>query len=245
MKIYKTATQADYDALMIELEEKGYKWPSLEKPTHSDNFKKYGKDTYIYDESGVLSFSDGYYFKAYCSNETLIEYKVKGENMIQEVESDLQEAKSSAKKLIEKIDEYLETSKPKFKVGDYVTVDVNGRKIITKIDELTENKAEAHGLWYDESKNIVKQDFWYLSIGNIFNHSTPEEIAEYESALTFHKHGRKPFEVKKGDLIRTPSEKIDLVWYPENYKKEEFLDYGWKLLKTAEEFNEWIGADDE
>ena len=56
------------------------------------------------------------------------------------VEADLQEAKSSAKKLIEKIDEYLETLKPKFKVGDYVTVDVNDRKIIAKIDALRENK---------------------------------------------------------------------------------------------------------
>ena len=81
------------------------------------------------------------------------------------VEADLKEAKSSAKKLIEKIDEYLETlkPKPKFKVGDYVTVDVNGRKIITKIDELRENKKEAHGLWYDKTKVNVKRDYWFLT----------------------------------------------------------------------------------
>ena len=76
-------------------------------------------------------------------------------------------------------------------------------------------------------------------------HATPEEIAEYKVALNFHKHGREPFEVKKGDLIRTPSEKITFILNPENYKKEEFLDYGWKLLKTAEEVNEWLGDDDE
>ena len=49
------------------------------------------------------------------------------------VEADLQEAKSSAKKLIEKIDEYLESLKPEFKVGDYVTVDVNDRKKLQKL----------------------------------------------------------------------------------------------------------------
>ena len=76
-------------------------------------------------------------------------------------------------------------------------------------------------------------------------YATPSEIAEYEVALTFHKHGRKPFEVKDGDLIMTPNEKITLIWYSENYTKEEFLDYGWEFLKTVEEVNEWIGADDE
>ena len=161
------------------------------------------------------------------------------------VEADLQEAKSSAKKLIEKIDEYLESQKPEFKVGDYITVDVNGRKIITKIDELRENKKEAHGLWYDKTKVNVKQDYWFLTKGNKFRYATPTEITEYEAALTFHKHGRNPFEVKKGDLIRTPSEKITLIWNPENFAKEDFLDYRWEFLKTDEEVGEWLGADDE
>ncbi len=320
MTVYHVETKEAYDELMIELEEKGRKWLGGVKPTQLDEFKNYDKDTYIYDESGVLSFSDGYYFKAFCSNETLIEYKVKGENMklyhtetqvdydalmieleekgykwlsgdkptsedywigdkedtciaisgkemtfgsiewhkkecpgipiikykakgekmAQEVESDLQEAKLSAKKLIEKIGEFLETLKPEFKVGDYATVDVNGRKIIAKIDELTEKKKMAHGLWYDESKNIVKQDFWFLSKGNIFDHSTPEEIAKYEVALTFHKHGRKPFEVKEGDLIEYPNGHNIMIYYPEIFSKVDFLNDGFKLVKTAEEVNEWL-----
>ena len=44
----------------------------------------------------------------------------------------LSEAKSSAKKLIENIDEYLESQKPKFKVGDYA---VELGKYITKIEK--------------------------------------------------------------------------------------------------------------
>ena len=80
MKLYHTETQVDYDELMIELEVKGCKWRNGKKPTHFDVFKAEGKDTYIYDESGVLSFSDGEYFKEWHSNETLIEYKAKGEN---------------------------------------------------------------------------------------------------------------------------------------------------------------------
>lgn len=81
MKVYHVETQGDYDALMIELEEKGCEWRCVEKPTKLDKFKIYGKDTYIYEEYGIISLSDGYYSKVYRNNETLIEYKARGEKM--------------------------------------------------------------------------------------------------------------------------------------------------------------------
>ena len=169
-----------------------------------------------------------------------------------ESEADLQEAKSAAKSLIEKIDEYLESQKHEFKVGDYVTVDVNGRTIIAKIDALRENKKEAHGLWYDKTKVNVKQDYWFLAEGNKFRHATPSEIEEYEVALTFHKHGRQPFEVKDGDLLRDDKGNIlisdDDIFSadsPKNLKKEYFIRGRYTFLKTAEELNEWLGVSDE
>ena len=271
MTVYHVETQGDYDALMIELEEKGCEWRWGEKPTQLDKFKIYGKDTYIYEEYGIISLSDGYYSKVYRNNETLIEYKAKGEDMTQEemkhnlqevafdisesiesfargtlaVEADLQEAKSSAKKLIEKIDEYLESQNPEFKVGDYVTVYVNGKEKIAKIDELTENNSKAHGLWYDRTLVNIKQDYWFPSGLNEFRHATPTEIAEYEVSLTFHKHGRKPFEVKEGDLIKYPNGQNIMIYHPDCFSKTDFLNDGFKLLKTAEEVNEWLGTDDE
>ena len=267
MKVYHVGTKEAYDALMIELEEKGYKWLSGREPTEFNYWEQNKEDSCVIISSKYITFMNIEQSKKQHPNTPIIEYKAKGENMkmTQEemkryflnesrdvsiaienfvvddstAEADLQEAKSAAKKLIEKIGEFLESRKPKFKVGDYATVEVSGRKIIAKIDELTENKA-AFGLWYDEPKNIVKQDFWFLTIGSIFKHSTPQEIAEYEVALTFHKHGRKPFELKEGDLIRTPSKKFTFILNPENYTKEEFLVYGWKFIKTAEEVNEWL-----
>ena len=162
------------------------------------------------------------------------------------VEADLREAKSSAKKLIEKIDDYLESLKPKFEVGDYVTVDVNGRTIITKIDELMENKKEAHGIWYDKTKVNVKQDYWFLTDGNKFRHATPEEIEEYKVALQFHKHGRKPFEVKKGDVVYLKGYDKNIFLDSGNiYKKHNFIDGDVVLVKTAEEVSEWLGVADE
>ena len=259
MIVYHVETQGDYDALMIELEEKGCEWRCRVKPTQLNKFKIYGKDTYIYEECDIISLSDGYYSKVYHSDETLIEYKVKGESMTQEemkhnlqeavesfargiseAEKDLQKAKSSAKKLIEKIDEYLESQNPEFKVGDYVTVYVNGKEKIAKIDELTENNSKAHGLWYDRTLENVKQDYWFTSGLNKFRHATPEEIEEYEVALTFHKHGRKPFEVKEGDIISySESDKI-FVDVPSFWDKEDFTSGDYTLVKTAEEYNEWI-----
>ena len=266
MTVYHVETKQAYDELMIELEEKGCKWVGGKKLTDFDEFSTYGIDTYVYDECCKISVSSGNYFKEHHSDEPVIEYKAKGENMTQEemkryflnesrnvsiaienfvvddstTENSLSKAKSSAKKLIEKIDEYLESQKPKFKVGDYVTVYVNGKEKIAKIDELTENNSKAHGLWYDRTLVNVKQDYWFTSGLNEFRHARPSEIAEYKAALTFHKHGRKPFELKKGDLIKKPSGNFTFILNPENYTKEDFLKYGWEFRSPVEEVNEWL-----
>lgn len=130
---------------------------------------------------------------------------------------------------------------PEFKVGDYV-IEQNGI-IISKIGEVL--NGDFWGSYYKKINNYFSNLGGNILVKDIERHATPEEIAEYESALIFHKHGREPFEVKEGDLIRTPSKKITFILNSENYTKEEFLDYGWEFLKTAEEVNEWLGADDE
>lgn len=157
---------------------------------------------------------------------------------LQEVEADLKEAKSSAKKLIEKIDEYLESLKPKFKVGDYVTDTSDDDPFICKIEEFEGN--DILGRWYCVSKKYFDKLLGLpISTSRL---STPEEIAEYESALTFHKHGRKPFEVKGGDILGDDEGNIFFVVSPSNWKKEYFTSRHYTFLKTAEEYNEWLGV---
>ena len=266
MKIYHVETQQDYDALMSELKVKGYKWLSGREPIEKNYWEQNKESSCVIILSKYIVFMNIEQSKKKYPNIPIIEYKAKGENMTQEkikqeleeilhdasvavsfglkdistAEADLLEAKSAANRLIENIDEFLETLKPKFKVGDYVTVYVNGKEKIAKIDELTENNSKAHGLWYDRTLVNFKQDYWYSSGLNEFRHATPEEISEYEVALTFYKHGRKPFELKQCDLIRTPSEKFTLILNPENYTKEDFLFYGWEFRSPAEEVNEWL-----
>ena len=136
---------------------------------------------------------------------------------------------------------------PEFKVGDIVASKIfaDGSFGLVRLNEdLTNHFTSVDGFWYikrdcavrDESLGVFKKDT---------RHATPKEVAEYESALIFHKHGRKPFEVKKGDLVRTPREKFTFIWNPEYYTKEDFLDFKWGFLKTVEEVNEWLGADDD
>ena len=130
---------------------------------------------------------------------------------------------------------------PDFKVGDYVTYSGVFENKIAKVDSINED--ELHGLWYGQEKESIRQD-WWLKGRHTARHATQKEIAEYESALTFNKHGRKPFEVKKGDLLGDDEDNIFFVDFPNNWKKESFTSGRYTFLKTVEEYNEWLGADD-
>ena len=152
-------------------------------------------------------------------------------------EADLKEAKSSAKKLIEKIDEYLESQKPKFKVGDYV-IEQNGI-IISKIGEVL--NGDFWGSYYKKINNYFSNLGGNILVKDIERHATQTEIAEYESALSFHEHGRKPFEVKRGDVVYLKGYDKNIFLDSGNiYKKHNFIDGDVGLVKTVEEVNEWL-----
>ena len=157
-------------------------------------------------------------------------------------ENPLSKAKSSAKKLIEKIDEYLESQKPEFKAGDIVSSEIlpDGCGIVRLEEDLTNELSEVYGIWYTNYDcEIQESDFVVFKEDT--RHATPEEIAEYESALQFHKHGRKPFEVKRGDVVYLKGYDKNIFLDSGNiYKKHNFIDGDVVFVKTAEEVNEWL-----
>ena len=257
MKIYHTATQQDYDALMSELEEKGCEWFDGKKPTAVNLWSMWKETTCLRVDNYVVFHGSLDYYREKYHNKNIIEYKAKGTKMKREleeilhdvsvsvywglkdastVESNLSEAKSSAKKLIEKIDEYFETLKPKFKVGDYV-VEQNG-DVISKINEVMNGRF--FGSYYKRFDNYFYSDNCSIFPNNIERYATPKEIAEYEVALTFHKRGRKPFEVKEGDIISDSEAEKIFVDASDFWDKEDFTGGDYTLLKTVEEVNEWI-----
>ena len=121
-------------------------------------------------------------------------------------------------------------AEPDFKVVDYVTYEGVIENKIAKIDSINED--ELHGLWYGQEKEGIRQD-WWLKGGHTVRHATPEEIAEYEVALTFHKNGRKPFEVKQGDILRDDKGNIFFVDFPNNFKKEYFTRGIYTFFKNS------------
>ena len=133
-------------------------------------------------------------------------------------------------------------AEPKFKVGDYVTDTSDDNPFICKIEKFEGN--DISGIWYCVSKKLFFDKSIVLPISTS-RLSTPEEIAEYEVALTFHKNGRKPFEVKKGEILRDDEGNIFSVNVPGVWNKENFTVDGNAFLKAVEEVDEWLGVSDE
>ena len=134
-------------------------------------------------------------------------------------------------------------AEPDFKVGDYVTYEGVFENKIAKIDSINED--ELHGLWYGQENEGIRQDLWFKG-GRTVRRATPKEVAEYESTLNFHKRGREPFEVKRGDVVYLKGYDKNIFLDSGNiYKKHNFVDGDVALVKTVEEVNEWLGVSDE
>ena len=242
MTVYHVETQQAYDALMVELEEKGCIWMGGDKLTDFDEFSTHGIDTYIYEECCEIFISSGNYFKAHHSDETLIEYKAKGDKQMLNTE-----CKQCHKKWHHTNAKYCAmcgnklVDEPKFKVGDIVSSEIfiDGSGIVRLEEDLINDFSGIKGLWYIKKDCEIK-DTAFGVVNKKTRHATPEEVTEYKAALNFHKHGRNPFEVKDGDLIEYPTGQNIMIYHPDCFSKTDFLNDGFKLLKTEEEVNEWL-----
>lgn len=80
MKIYHTETQADYDALMVELERQGCKWFSGRKPIEATtHWKLYSSETCVKIDKKVISYNEkGYYAMRY-PTVPITKYKAKAD----------------------------------------------------------------------------------------------------------------------------------------------------------------------
>lgn len=259
MKFYHTATREDYDALMIELDGQGYKWFRGQKMQDFDGFEEYEEKTVI-----RIDDSKNAMLEYYDREKDVLEYKAKGDDMnekqfkqqshdlvvniasaigtfatsLELSDDDLAKTQKLVKKFDDTLTEFIDSRKPKFEVGDCVVIDASN--IIAKIDEISDGVAK-NEICYDFDTSRIRKNF----TGGLgyTRHATPEEIAEYEAALNFHKHGRKPFEVEDGDLLENKFGKY--IAHKSLFVKENFTVEGNAFLKTAEEVNEWVGADDD
>ena len=77
MKLYHTQTRKDYDALMYELESKGVKWYSGQKPHEFDGFEDYGIKTVISVTNELIEYFSMDLYKENYNEVEIIEYKAK------------------------------------------------------------------------------------------------------------------------------------------------------------------------
>ena len=151
-------------------------------------------------------------------------------------DEELTEMQKLVKKFDETLTEFIDSRKPKFEVGDYLASD--SEKLIGICGSRTSNWSLDIENAFFLKNNFVGQSIYVVKKDEL-RHATTEEIAEYKAALNFHKHGRKPFEVKEGDLFKVPSGGKQIVAYAEALTKPDFAN-GWELIKTAEELEEWL-----
>lgn len=248
MKIYHTATQEDYDALMIELEEKGYKWLSGHKPTFFRYWEQKKENSCIKISGKDIAFRDIEQCKKQCPYTTIVEYKAKGDKQMLNTE-----CKQCHKKWHHDNAKYCTmcgnklVDGPEFRVGDIVASKIfaDGSFGLVRLNEdLTNRFTSVDGFWYIKRDCAVRDESLVVFIENT-RHATPEEIAEYEAALTFHERGRKPFEVKQGDIISDRESNKLFIDVPSIWNKKYFTSLNYTFLKTVEKVNEWLGADDE
>lgn len=159
-------------------------------------------------------------------------------------DDDLVRTQKLVKKFDETLAEFIDSRKPKFDVGDYV-VEEGEEYLFGKVITLIEVKHEEkfYGNFYVPTSN----KFHDYSIGTseiepeYCRYATPEEIAEYKAALNFHEHGRKPFEIKTGDMLHYSINATNqIVKRAKEWGKGDFILARYTLLKTAEELEEWL-----
>lgn len=162
MKIYHTETQADYDALMIKLEEEGVVWVSWRKPTESKDWNDRKENTCvkILDKKatrGSISF-----FKEDYPNIPITKYTAEGEKMRftkenawHEMEKWLNGPHTTQKELRDRINE-LDDTPEKVVVPKFVAEFYEKRKhyILSVIfDEFKRSEERKVADWYIDGRS--------------------------------------------------------------------------------------------
>ena len=84
MKIYHTETQADYDSLMVELEEQGAKWFLATNPTEANHWSEFESQTGIKLQDCILTYHGIEYFERANPETPIIKYTAKKETQLPE-----------------------------------------------------------------------------------------------------------------------------------------------------------------
>ena len=90
MKFYHVETQEDYDALMKELDEKGYYWSNYDGLFDTNEWLTHKSETVVdaHDNKKELSYANKEYFQSRYPNEEIITYKATKKEKILGISTD-------------------------------------------------------------------------------------------------------------------------------------------------------------
>ena len=168
MKIYHTETQADYDALMVELEEEGCKWFSGRKPTEAtENWKANSSETCVRVDKKVAVYDEKSLYTRKYPDVPIIEYKAKADEKMKFTKENIykvfsQYRKDSNYSLNDLQDEILklDDTPEKVVVPKYVADYLEERKrdgdgLVTSLYPYQGNSGEVIEDWFEEEENNV------------------------------------------------------------------------------------------
>ena len=83
MQIYHVETQEDYNALMVELEERGYLWISDKKPTSKGNrWLRHKEDFCVVINNKMMTYADIRWFTKHYPGTLIQKYKAKQNDVV-------------------------------------------------------------------------------------------------------------------------------------------------------------------
>lgn len=88
MQIYHVETQEDYDALMVELEERDYLWLSDKKPASKGNrWLRHKEDFCVVINNKMMTYADIRWCKKQYPNTAIQKYKAKQNDVQSAIET--------------------------------------------------------------------------------------------------------------------------------------------------------------
>lgn len=167
MKIYHTETQADYDALMNELEKQGCFWSFGLKLTQSGIYGSLPGNVGVRVDGTEVDRSDLNYYKQQYPNIPITKYKAKAEDKMKFNKQNIEQAFDRFLKygdysilemkesILNLVDEPEKVVVPKF-VADYLEErkrDEDG--LVTSLYPFQDNFGELIEDWFEEEENII------------------------------------------------------------------------------------------
>ena len=184
MKIYHTETQADYDALMIELEGKGCKWNNGDKMTEAPNYWICHKgETCVMMDWESVTYSPKDYLELLYQNTPIIKYKAKvdekmrftRQNVLNQMDGWMNEPDSTPEDLMRRITalEYVTIplfvadwldSKKKYRHSLRASIDVDWQLVPKEIKDWvsTGTNDEVFARAWLDGYNIEKEQLYHV-----------------------------------------------------------------------------------